>query len=466
MARQQVERKIAAILAADVVGFSRMVEADEVKTLTALKSLRAQVIEPLIAEHRGRVVKLMGDGTLVEFASVVAAVECAASIQKKLKRAQFDTPSEEAIVLRIGVHLGDVIVDGDDLLGDGINIATRLEQVSDPGGVLMSGAVYEQLPGKVKLRIVDVGKQRFKNINRPIQTYKVVFPKQVRRTPPVQPPPHRQIPGPPVPSDVNSPGSQSSPHQPQGEAGDAGATGAEGSTRGFPKIDWLRRHGRLLTVAVLLVVPIAVFGVVSLRSPSPAPSPEEPIPAPEPVPFPAPQPQPSPIPSPTPQPSPVPVPTPAPSAPDPQPSPTPTPAPQPSAAPAPVPQPLPQPPPSPAPQPTPPPSPPPRHQGKFAAIAVSADTPRRLGYSGEHSTLADARAEALRKCTASGGTECTVAVDFRGCGAVASGNMVWGPGEAESRTAAESAAMAECKGPRGTGRGCKIVQSQCIGASG
>ena len=128
MAEARVERRLAAILAADVVGYSRPVETDEAGTLRDLKALRQEIIEPLVAESRGRNVELMGDGIIVEFGSIVAAVACAAAIQSHVARRQDGIPPERRIVLRIGVHLGDVIVEGDDLLGDGVNIAARLEQ--------------------------------------------------------------------------------------------------------------------------------------------------------------------------------------------------------------------------------------------------------------------------------------------------------------------------------------------------
>ena len=122
-----IERRLAAILAADVVGYSKLIEADEAGTLAALRDLRQKVLEPLLTEHRGRIVKLMGDGIIAEFGSVVSAVACAAAIQARLAEAQEAIAPERRIVLRIGVHLGDLVVDGEDLMGDGVNVATRLE---------------------------------------------------------------------------------------------------------------------------------------------------------------------------------------------------------------------------------------------------------------------------------------------------------------------------------------------------
>ena len=129
-----MERRLAAILAADVVGYSRLMELDEVGTLAALKALRSELIDPTIAEHKGRIVKLMGDGVLVEFASVVDAVQCAVSIQRAMPTRNVDVPADRRIVFRVGINLGDVIVEGDDLYGDGVNIAARLEALAEPGG--------------------------------------------------------------------------------------------------------------------------------------------------------------------------------------------------------------------------------------------------------------------------------------------------------------------------------------------
>jgi TolB-like protein len=168
-----VERRLAAILAADVVGYSRLVEQDEAGTLTALRTLRCEIIDPLLAQHHGRIVKLMGDGVLAEFGSVVDAVACAVAVQKGLTERQADLPSERRIVLRISVNLGDVVVEGEDLLGDGVNIAARLEQICEPGGVMISGTAYDQLQGKLNLPMAFAGEQRLKNIDRPIRTYQI-----------------------------------------------------------------------------------------------------------------------------------------------------------------------------------------------------------------------------------------------------------------------------------------------------
>src|SRR4051794_9986942 len=174
MAKARVERRLAAILAADVVGYSRLVEQDEASTLAAIKDLREQAIDPLLAEHKGRIVKLMGDGAIMEFASVVDAVACAVAVQKAVADRQARSPPGRRIVFRIGVNLGDLVVEGDDLLGDGVNVAARLEQLCEPGGVLVSGTAYDHLQGKPGMPLQFAGEQRVKNIARPIRTYRLV----------------------------------------------------------------------------------------------------------------------------------------------------------------------------------------------------------------------------------------------------------------------------------------------------
>ena len=186
MATAWVERRLVAILAADVVGYSHLVEMDEAGTLAALKALRREVIDPLLAEHHGRIVKLMGDGALAEFGSVVDAVACAVAVQKGVADQQDGVPPERRIVFRIGINLGDVVVEGDDLLGDGVNVAARLEQICDPGGVLISGTAYDQLQGKIDLPIEFAGEQRVKNIDRPIRTYRVEAGPHCQRVLPLQ----------------------------------------------------------------------------------------------------------------------------------------------------------------------------------------------------------------------------------------------------------------------------------------
>ncbi|RWN49523.1 MAG: adenylate/guanylate cyclase domain-containing protein [Mesorhizobium sp.] len=160
-------------MAADIVGYSRLMEADEAATLGAIKALRAEVIDPLLNEHKGRVVKLMGDGALVEFHSVVDAVACAVAIQTSVAAHQIEAPAERRVVFRIGINLGDVVVEGDDLFGDGVNVAARLEQLCPPGGVLISGTAYDHMKGKLSLPIDFAGAQKVKNIAEPVRTYSV-----------------------------------------------------------------------------------------------------------------------------------------------------------------------------------------------------------------------------------------------------------------------------------------------------
>jgi len=168
-------RRLAAILAADVVGFSRMMGADEEGTLTRLKRLRSEVVDPAIAESRGRIFKTTGDGVLVEFPSVVDAVQCAAKVQAALGAWTADAPEEQRLILRVGVNLGDVLVEGDDLYGDGVNVAARLEGICDAGGVFISGSAYEQVADKVRLGFEDLGERSVKNIARPVRVYRLVI---------------------------------------------------------------------------------------------------------------------------------------------------------------------------------------------------------------------------------------------------------------------------------------------------
>ncbi|MBB5536533.1 adenylate/guanylate cyclase domain-containing protein [Rhizobium giardinii] len=181
MATDHAERRLVAILAADIVGYSRLVEADEENTLVAIKALRRNVIDPLLSEYHGRVVKLMGDGIIVEFSSVVDAVACGVAVQKGVIEYQADVPPARRILFRMGINLGDVVVEGDDLLGDGINVASRLEQLCEPGGLFVSGTAYDQLQGKLGLPLEFIGEQRVKNISRPVRTYRVQFDGSARR---------------------------------------------------------------------------------------------------------------------------------------------------------------------------------------------------------------------------------------------------------------------------------------------
>ena len=170
----RVDRRLAAILAADVVGYSRLVERDEAGTLERLKEHRKAFIEPLIAEHKGRIVKLMGDGALCEFGSVVDAVACALAIQRGMAEREAEVAEDQRMRFRIGINLGDVVSDEGDLYGDGVNVAARLEQLAKPGAIVISGTAYDHLQGKLGCGFHDLGEQRVKNIARPVRAYQVV----------------------------------------------------------------------------------------------------------------------------------------------------------------------------------------------------------------------------------------------------------------------------------------------------
>ena len=170
-----MERRLTAILAADVVDYSRLMSADEAGTLAQLKKMRGQVIDDKIAQHQGRIVKLMGDGILVEFPSVVKAVECAAAMQRAIEEWSSNTPPESRIRFRIGINLGDVIVDGDDIYGDGVNVAARLERLATPGGIAVSGSVRDHVGNRVALAFEDRGEQQLKNIEKPVRVYDILL---------------------------------------------------------------------------------------------------------------------------------------------------------------------------------------------------------------------------------------------------------------------------------------------------
>ncbi len=169
-----MERRLAAILAADVVGYSRLMERDEAGTLAALRSRRAEILQPTISRHRGRIVKVMGDGALVEFASAVNAVQCAVDLQNAMAAANADLPQDSRILLRVGINLGDVMVEGSDLYGDGVNIAARLEALAEAGGIVVSQTVFDHVRGKVKLGFDDLGDRQLKNITVPVRVYRVL----------------------------------------------------------------------------------------------------------------------------------------------------------------------------------------------------------------------------------------------------------------------------------------------------
>ena len=169
-----MERRLTAILAADVVGYSRLIRADEEGTLAAFNALRAELIDPKIADHRGRVFKLMGDGMLAEFASVVDAVRAAVEMQQAVAERNAAFPQDKRIEFRIGINLGDVVIDGDDIHGDGVNVAARLEGLADPGGIYVSAAVYDQVRDRMDVPFEDLGEQQVKNIDRPVHVWRWV----------------------------------------------------------------------------------------------------------------------------------------------------------------------------------------------------------------------------------------------------------------------------------------------------
>src|SRR5450432_3374090 len=183
-------RKLAAILVADVVGYSRLAGADEERTLARLRGLRSDLVDPAIAAHRGRIVKRTGDGSIIEFRSVVDAVRCAIEIQNGLIERNAGLPPERRIEFRIGIHLGDVVEESDgDLMGDGVNIAARLEGVCEPGAICLSEDAYRQVSGRLDMAVAALGPTQLKNIERPIRVYslQVGIPAQAR--PPMAKPP-------------------------------------------------------------------------------------------------------------------------------------------------------------------------------------------------------------------------------------------------------------------------------------
>ena len=173
MAEDRVDRRLAAIFAADIAGYSRLMASDEEGTLRQLKAHRKQLIDPKITEHRGRIVKTTGDGALVEFVSVVDAVRCAVDIQRGMNQRNTDVPADKRIQFRIGINVGDIIIDGDDIFGDGVNVAARLEALADPGGILVSSIVHDQVRDKLSFGFEDMGEHTVKNIARPISVHRV-----------------------------------------------------------------------------------------------------------------------------------------------------------------------------------------------------------------------------------------------------------------------------------------------------
>jgi len=174
VSEEGVERRLTTILAADVVGYSRLMAADEAGALASLKALRRELFEPKTAEYHGRVVKLMGDGTLMEFGSVVDAVTFAVDVQRAMAERNAEVPENRRIIIRIGINIGDIIVEGEDIYGDGVNVAARMEGLAEPGGICMSRTVVNHVKGKVDLDFEDMGEQQVKNISEPIRVYRVV----------------------------------------------------------------------------------------------------------------------------------------------------------------------------------------------------------------------------------------------------------------------------------------------------
>jgi TolB-like protein len=174
MAEARPQRRLAAILAADVVGYSRLVGAEEEGTIARLRTLRDELISPTVSAYRGRIIKTTGDGLLIEFASVVDAVRAALDVQRAMAAQNAEIAADKRIEFRIGINLGDVVVESDgDLVGDGVNVAARLEAVAEPGGICLSRSVYDQVKGKVDAEFVDLGDQNLKNIAQPIRAYRV-----------------------------------------------------------------------------------------------------------------------------------------------------------------------------------------------------------------------------------------------------------------------------------------------------
>src|SRR5580692_4668114 len=194
-------RKIAAILVADVVGYSRLAGADEEGTLARLRALRGDLIDPAIAAHRGRIVKRTGDGSLIEFRSVVDAVRCAIELQSDLIEHNVDVPTGHRIEFRIGVHLGDVVEEADgDLMGDGVNIAARLEGIAAPGGICLSEDAYRQVSGRLDMEVTDLGPTKLKNIEKPIRVYSLQVGVPAQANPATEPTTTEKPPNPKPPS--------------------------------------------------------------------------------------------------------------------------------------------------------------------------------------------------------------------------------------------------------------------------
>src|SRR5215472_12623094 len=190
LASERVERRLTAILAADVAGYSRLMEADEEETLARLKAHRRELVDPKIGEHRGRIVKTTGDGLLAEFASAVDAVRCAGEIQDEMAKRNTDVPPDRRIEFRVGINVGDIILDESDIFGDGVNVAARLEALAEPGGICVSRMARDQVRDRLALSFEDMGEQQVRNIARPVRAYRVVTDAGMR--PPVTMAPGRR----------------------------------------------------------------------------------------------------------------------------------------------------------------------------------------------------------------------------------------------------------------------------------
>src|SRR5512139_1041901 len=175
MTAQEGKRKLTAILAADVVSYSRLMSIDEAETLAALRAHRRELIDPKIAEHHGRTVKTTGDGMLVEFPSVVEAVQCAVEVQRAMILRNAGISPDRAMFFRVGIHQGDVVVEKKDIFGDGVNVVARLVELAEPGGLCISERVHEDIAGKLILDCLDLGNKYLKNIARPVRVYRVAI---------------------------------------------------------------------------------------------------------------------------------------------------------------------------------------------------------------------------------------------------------------------------------------------------
>jgi len=175
MSEGRVERRLAAILAVDVAGYSRLMGEDEEGPLAALRAVRRELGDPKIAEHRGRIVKTTGDGLLAEFASVVDAVRCAVEVQREMAARNAAAPAQRRIEFRMGINVGDIMIEDGDIFGDGVNIAARLEALAEPGGICLSAAAHEQVRDRLDIGFDDLGEQQVKNITRPVRTYGIAL---------------------------------------------------------------------------------------------------------------------------------------------------------------------------------------------------------------------------------------------------------------------------------------------------